>query len=162
MIFPFKEVVVPDEKTLTTKHVVSYKVIRPWLRVLIFNPANPKVSFPAMCLADTGSDITFLNTEIGEYLGYKISEGKLITIHGVGGGEIKGYFFEKVGIILNDPRGRDKPIMFEDTMGFVEGNFPLTSPEQTGVLGTEGFFRNVDVYFRYPKEIVVTPTTFVN
>jgi hypothetical protein len=52
--------------------------------------------------------------------------------------------------------------MFEDTMGFVEGNFPLTSPEQTGVLGTEGFFRNVDVYFRYPKEIVVTPTTFVN
>ena len=157
MIFPYQIVRGIDDRTYKI-----YEKALPWIKVTIFNPVNLKRSVSALCLADTGADLTFFASEIGVYLGFDIKKGKLINLNGIGGGVQPSYFFNEVGIKLEDPNGKSKPIEFIDFVGFIENEFPLLSPQQTGILGTNGFFKNVNTCFSYPKEIVVTVNANLN
>ena len=157
MVFPYRIV-----KAINDRTYQIYEKTLPWIKVVIFNPNKPRKTLSGLCLADTGADLTFFDTEIGEYLGYVTKEGRLIELTGIGGGVQRAYFFEKVGIRLEDPAEKEKSIEFIDRMGFSKNNFPLSSPQQTGILGTVGFFRNVNVYFSYPEEIKITENTNIN
>ncbi len=137
----------------------DYKIYQrtlPWIPVTIFNPAKPNKSITVLCLADTGSDQTFFTTEIGIYLGFDIAKGIVSKLYGIGGGQQTVYYFKEVGIKISDPTNKELPIEFVDSMGFTSESFPLQSPQQTGILGTVGFFRNVNMLFNYPKEMRLT------
>lgn len=157
MIFPYQVVRGIDDKTYQI-----YERTLPWIKVELFNPQNPKRTVSALSLADTGADQTFFDMEIGDYLGYRVKDGYLIELNGIGGGVQSAYLFKEVGIRLIDPIGRSKPIEFIDIMGFSKNEFPLLSPQQTGILGTMGFFRNLAACFNYPKDIKVTENTNLN
>lgn len=157
MTFPYQIVKGLDERTFKI-----YEKVLPWLRVFVFNPDNSKRGVSAFCLADTGSDLTFFTSEIGAYLGYEIKNGKKVQLNGIGGGVQEAYFFEQVGIRIEDPANKGKDIEFVDTMGFISDGFPIFSPQQTGILGTTGFFKNVNVCFSYPLEMKVTVNVNLN
>ncbi len=135
------------------KHQKVNRVV-PWINITIFNPKSPQKSIDAYCLVDSGSDTTFFTYEIGEYLGIDIPTGKMSLTYGVGGGCIK-VFYHNVGIRIEDPKGRQKIIEYEDIIGFTKSDFPNTFPQQTGILGSMGFFRNVKVTLDYPKSIII-------
>lgn len=163
MIFPYQLVRWIPESQLTRKNAKAIETIRPWLDIEIFNPLNGKhTDFLCSCLLDTGSDLTFLTDEIGEYLGYKVEKGIMGSIEGVGGGTIQTLFYEKVGLRIRDPFKRENDIEIIDKVGFVKNGFPYSNPQQTGILGSEGFFRWVSVYFNYPKQIEITENRNLN
>lgn len=125
----------------------------PWIRFGIFNPKEPaNILFP-LGLVDSGSDITFINHEFGESLGYDIKKGKKVEVFGVGGGSITVYLHE-VGFHIHDG-GREKSIIYHGLAAFTYKDFPSSMPQQTAIFGTLGFFMHVDVTLRYPKEIII-------
>lgn len=72
----------------------------PWIRIGIFNPNNPsKVIFP-MGLIDSGADISIVDREFGEELGYVITNGAPETLIGMGGGKTDGYIYTSWDILL--------------------------------------------------------------
>jgi len=52
---------------------------------------------------------------------------------------------------------KNKPITYSDFVAFTYQKFPASMPQQTAILGTIGFFKQVDVTFQYPKRILVRP-----
>jgi len=160
--FPYQLVKWMPESQLNVPGAVVTEVIRPWIDIELFNPLTKKhTGFLCSCLVDTGSDATFFNEELGQYLGYDIGAGEYREITGVGGGSVKAYFHE-VGIRVNNPVGKEKPIDIVDSMGFVPGGFPISNPQQTGILGSVGFFRYVNVYFSYPRLIQISINSNLN
>ena len=150
MTFPYQVVKGIDDRTFKI-----YEKVLPWLKVTVFNPDNPEKGVSVFCLADTGSDLTFFTSEIGIYLGYEIQNGKKVKLNGIGGGVQEASFFERVGIRIGN-------LEFIGMMGFISDGFPLFSPQQTGILGTTGFFRNANVCFSYPTEMKVTANLNLN
>ena len=134
------------------KHQKRVRIL-PWMRFGIFHPKDPSYVLYPLGLVDSGSDITFINHEFGEQLGFDIKSGKKGEVFGVGGGKIDVYF-HVVGFQIHDG-SKEKPIIYEDIAAFTYRDFPSTMPQQTAIFGTLGFFMNVDVTLRYPKEIVV-------
>ncbi len=120
----------------------------PWIRFGIYNPQNPSYALYPVGLVDSGSDITFITHELGEQLGFDIKKGAKEKVYGVGGGSID-IWFHKVGVILKD-RSQKEAINFTDQIAFAYSNFPATMPQQTAILGTIGFFRHLNVCFKYP------------
>ena len=130
----------------------------PWIRIGIFNPNIPsKVIYP-MGLIDSGADISIIDREFGEELGYVITKGSPETLIGMGGGKTDGYIHE-LGYLIENP---DKPrdiIKYKDYVVFTKNNFPATMPQQTAIFGTIGFFRHLIVTFMYPSGIQVQTRT---
>ena len=59
-------------------------------------------------MVDSGSEITFVDHEFAEVLGYNIKKGNKTEVVGVGGAHIDVYF-HKVGIIL-DTKSKERPL----------------------------------------------------
>lgn len=134
--------------------------IRPWIRVGVFNPDYPSDVIYSLSLIDSGSDISFFTDEIGELLKFEIKKGHSALVNGIGGGTITIYIHQ-VGIVLENLKTLEQ-IKFIDFIGFSAKRFPPSMPQQTGILGTQGFFRNVDITLKYPKEIIVNANTSLN
>lgn len=134
------------------KHQKRERIL-PWVRFGIFNPKDQSQTLYPLGLIDSGSDITFINHEFGKQLGFDIKKGLKSEVYGIGGGKIEVYF-HVVGFYLHDGSEK-KPIVYRDTAAFTYRDFPSTMPQQTAILGTLGFFRNVDVMLYYPKYIIV-------
>ena len=136
------------------RHQVRERIL-PWIRFGIFNPKNDsKILYP-LGLIDSGSDITFIDHELGEELGINIKKGKLVEVMGVGGGIIKIYF-HRISFILHDG-SKAKPIKYDSFAGFSYSEFPKSIPQQTAILGTAGFFDQVNINFMYPHRILIEP-----
>ena len=135
------------------KHQKRERIL-PWIRFGIFNPKSPDNVIYPVGLVDSGSDLTFINYELGEELGFDIQKGIKDQVLGVGGGKID-VWFHKVGVILEDKK-TDETIKFIDQIAFTYSDFPSSMPQQTAILGTLGFFRHVNVTFKYPVMISVT------
>lgn len=128
----------------------------PWVRVGIFNPKNPEEIIYALGLVDSGADITILDREIGEELGFEIEKGISQKIFGVGGGFIRG-FVHKVGYLIENPEKPKDLTKYQDLAVFTKNPFPSTMPQQTAIFGTIGFFRHLMVTFIFPKSIIIDP-----
>lgn len=129
--------------------------ILPWIRFGIFNPKNAEEVLYPVGLVDSGSDVTIIDYEFGERLGYEVHSGQKQKIFGVGGGFITVYF-HKVGFLIHD--GSDEsPIRYQDLVAFTIEKFPPTMPQQTAILGTIGFFRHFRVTFEFPHQIGLIP-----
>jgi len=139
------------------KHQKRERIL-PWIRFGIFNPNDKfKILYP-VGLIDSGSDISIINYEFGEKLGFGIEKGVKEKVYGVGGGSIDIYF-HKVGLSLYDG-SKEKPIVYEDIVAFTYKKFPATMPQQTAILGTMGFFRHVNVTLKYPENIFIEAKKF--
>lgn len=125
----------------------------PWIRFGIYNPKSPTTKVFPIGLLDTGSEISFIDTEIGEALGFPITKGYSIDVKGVGGGTIKVYL-HKVGIYLESNKDNEV-IDYTGLVGFTNSNFPKSMPQQTAILGTLGFFEYVSARFDHPKEMTL-------
>lgn len=136
------------------KHQKKERIL-PWIRFGIFNPKDKSSILYPVGLVDSGSDVTIIDYEFAQELGIEIKKGKKSKIFGVGGGKIEAWFHE-IGFLIQD-NNNNKPIVYKDLAGFVYERFPLTMPQQTAILGTIGFFRQLKVAFDYPKSIFIEP-----
>lgn len=136
------------------KHQKRERIL-PWLRFGIFNLKDQSNILYPVGLIDSGSDVTIIDHEFGEKLGIEIKEGIKDKIYGVGGGHIE-VWFHKVGLSVQDGSKR-KAIIYSDLVAFTYEKFSATMPQQTAILGTIGFFRQLDVTFKYPKNIFIEP-----
>ena len=126
----------------------------PWIRIGIFNPNNPsKVIYP-MGLIDSGADISIVDREIGDELGYCIEKGRPETLMGMGGGKTDGFVHE-LGYLIENPDNPEDNIKYKDYVVFTKNSFPVTMPQQTAIYGTIGFFRHLMITFLYPSGIQV-------
>jgi hypothetical protein len=134
------------------KHQKRERIL-PWVRFGIFNPDDKdKILYP-LGLVDSGSDVTIVNHEFGENLGYSIEKGVKDQIVGFGGAKVP-VFFHPVGFYIYDG-SKEKPIIYQDFVAFSKGKFPSSMPQQTAILGTIGLFRHLKVTFEFPKQISV-------
>lgn len=124
----------------------------PWIRFGIYNTEDKSNIVYPLGLVDSGSEITIINREFGETLGLDIRKGKKVEVVGVGGGKINVYLL-KIGFSIDNRDG--SLITYEDLAGFADTGFPLSMPQQTAILGTVGFFQNVDIKLAWPKEILI-------
>lgn len=135
------------------KHQKREKIL-PWFRFGIFNPQNTsKIVYP-LGLVDSGSDLTIIDHELGEELGFNIKKGKKTKVVGVGGGYIEGYL-HRIGFNIEDFKNKKKSIIYEDLGLFTYKKFPKSMPQQTSILGTLGFFRNLEITLKYPDVIII-------
>ena len=104
-------------------------------------------------LVDSGSEITFISHEFGEQLGFDIKKGVKDQVIGVGGASIDIYY-HKAGLILED-KAKKEDCKFTDMMAFTYSDFPISMPQQTAILGTIGFFRHLNVCFKFPSHISI-------
>ena len=126
----------------------------PWIRIGIFNPANPsKVIYP-MGLIDSGAEISIVDRELGEELGYEVVKGKPETLIGMGGGKTVGFIHE-LGYIIEDPDNSKNTIRYKEYVVLTKNSFPETMPQQTAIYGSIGFFRHLMVTFAYPTGIQI-------
>lgn len=126
----------------------------PWIKVGVFNPHNPEKIIYPLGLVDSGSDLTIINREIGESLGYEIERGRKEKIRGLGGGSLIGYI-HKLGYIIENPEKPKDIIKYSDIVAFTKNVFPISYPQQTAIFGTLGFFRHLMVTFVFPKKIII-------
>jgi hypothetical protein len=135
------------------KHQPRERIL-PWIRFGVFNPKDKsKILYP-VGLIDSGSDLTIIDCEIGQNLGFNIKKGKEVDIVGLGGKSIKAYLHQ-TGFCFNDEDSKE-PVIYEDYIAFTEQPFPQSTPQQTAILGTHGFFNHFNVTFKYPVLISVT------
>jgi len=127
----------------------------PWMRFGISNPKKKSEIIYPVALVDSGSDVTIVDYEIGEKLGYNIKKGIRDKVIGVGGGSIEIYWH--IAIYHIHDGSNEKPITYEDRIAFAYKKFPISMPQQTAILGTIGFFRNLEVTFEHPEYIFVKP-----
>lgn len=126
----------------------------PWIRVGIFNPRDPSVVVYTVGLVDSGADVSIIDREVGEELGYEIEKGGKEQIVGLGGGVTQG-FVHKVGFKLENLSEPKDIIKYTDLVVFTKNTFPTTMPQQTAIYGTIGFFRHLMVTFIYPQQIII-------
>lgn len=90
------------------------------------NPKDEKNIVYPLGLVDSGSDITIIDHEFGEALGFdlqKARRGQKITVTGVGGGKINIYLYE-VGFLLGERSGME-PINTQTLSALRAQIFPL-------------------------------------
>lgn len=148
MEFPYYKV------TYFPKHQKFNKLL-PWIRVGLFNLSNPCKIVNVLGLVDSGAEITFVDHEIGEFLGLDFKKTKKDKVYGVGGGSIS-IRYKQVGLCIEDTV-RESKFIYQDFVGFADKPFPLSMPQQTAIFGTIGFFRHLEVTFRYPTSIFINP-----
>jgi|SRR3989344_3454172 len=126
----------------------------PWIRVGIYNPKDQSKIIYTLGLVDSGADISIIDREIGEELGFEIEKGSKQEIIGVGGGLTKGFLHE-VGYRLENLSNHKDVIQYIDYAIFTKNTFSTTMPQQTAIYGTIGFFRRLLVTFVYPTRIII-------
>lgn len=126
----------------------------PWIRVGIYNPKDRARIIYTLGLVDSGADISIIDREIGEELGFKIEKGSKQEIIGVGGGVTHGFLHE-VGYRLENPDDFKNVVQYVDYAIFTKNTFSTSMPQQTAIYGTIGFFRHLMVTFYYPKQIII-------
>lgn len=129
----------------------------PWIKVGIFNPQNPANIIYPLGLVDSGSDLTIIDREIGENLGYeieKVPKVNKVKIEGLGGGSITG-FVHKMGYLIQNRNNPKDIIKYFDIVTFTKNVFPRSYPQQTAIFGTVGFFKHLIVTFMYPRKIII-------
>ncbi|MDO8487242.1 MAG: hypothetical protein Q7S45_03040 [Candidatus Curtissbacteria bacterium] len=122
----------------------------PWINIGIKKPGKEDTIWP-LGLVDSGAEITILDREIGEELGFNFKKAARDIITGFGGGKVE-VFLLQAEFVIDDNSGKE-PIIYKDLLGFTKGQFPQTHPQQTAIFGTIGLFRNAQVNFRYPTNI---------
>lgn len=122
----------------------------PWINIGIRKPGSSKTIYP-LGLVDSGAELTIIEKEIGEELGFNFAKAEKATLTGFGGGKVPVLILE-ADYEIDDKRGK-KPIVYRDLVGFTQQSFPQTHPQQTAIFGTIGLFRDVKVTFDYPKNI---------
>lgn len=122
----------------------------PWINIGIKKQNTEETIWP-LGLVDSGADITIVDREIGEELGFDFKKALKDTITGFGGAKVEVLILE-AEFVLDDNKG-GKPIIYKDFLGFTKGQFPQSHPQQTAIFGTIGLFRNVEVTFDYPRNI---------
>ena len=122
----------------------------PWINIGLRKSGNPKTIYP-LGLVDSGAELTIVDREIGEELGFNFAKAKKGEVIGFGGGKVEVLLLE-AEYEIDDKKGK-KPIIFRDLVAFTKRSFPQTHPQQTAIFGTIGLFRNVKVTFNYPKKI---------
>lgn len=122
----------------------------PWINIGIKKPGEDLPVWP-LGLVDSGAEITIVDREIGEELGFNFKKAIKDTIRGFGGGRVEVLILE-AEFVIDDNKGK-KPIIYKDFLGFTKGKFPATHPQQTAIFGTIGLFRNVQVTFSFPRKI---------
>jgi len=122
----------------------------PWINIGIRKIGSPKTLYP-LGLVDSGAELTVMDKEIGEELGFNFSKAKRGNMTGFGGGKVEILILE-AEYEIDDKSGK-KPIVYRDLLAFTRTPFPQTHPQQTAIFGTIGLFRNVKVAFSYPKNI---------
>jgi len=136
------------------KHQKRERIL-PWIRFGIFNLKDKTRILYPVGLVDSGSDVTIADHEFAKELGIEIKKGEKSKIYGVGGGSLE-VWFHKVGLFIHN--GSDKKlVVYQDFVGFTYEKFPFSMPQQTAILGTIGFFRNLKVALEYPKRMVIRP-----
>ncbi len=128
----------------------------PWIRFGIYNPENESKILYLVGLIDSGADLTIIHREFGEELGFNIEKGKKINMVGLGGAIVKGYL-HTVGFKISDIKEKEKPITYIDFAVFTSREFPTSNPQQTAILGTQGFFNHIQICFDYPERIFIEP-----
>lgn len=78
----------------------------PWIRFGIANSKTKSEIVYPIGLIDSGSEITFVDYEIGKELGFDIEAGKSDKIYGVGGGSIEVYY-HKATLYVQDNRSEE-------------------------------------------------------
>jgi hypothetical protein len=127
----------------------------PWINIGFRKPVIPKTIYP-LGLVDSGAELTIVDIEIGEELGFNFAKAKKSSLTGFGGGKIPVLILE-AEYEINDNSGK-KSIVYRDLVGFTKQAFSQTHPQQTAIFGTVGFFRNVQVTFNYPENIHIERT----
>ena len=122
----------------------------PWINIGIRKPGNSKTIYP-LGLVDSGAELTVIDKEIGDELGFNFAKARKGEMTGFGGAKVEVLILE-AEYEIDDKRG-DKPIIYRDLVAFTKRAFPQTHPQQTAIFGTIGLFRNVRVTFNYPKNI---------
>lgn len=143
MDFPYTTVVDwPKHKTRTR--------ILPWINIGIRKPGGKAAVWP-LGLVDSGADITVVDKEIADELGFSFKKAIKETIRGFGGGTVNVYVVE-AEYEINDNSGKT-PIIYRDLIAFTQTTFPQSHPQQTAIFGTIGLFRQVKVVFDFPNKI---------
>ena len=125
----------------------------PWVRFGIFNPRRPnKILYP-LGLVDSGADITVIEREFGEELLFEIEKGQKDKIIGYGGSSVPVYY-HNVGFLIED-LNQTVVKTYTSGVGFTADTFPKTMPQQTAILGRQGFFDKFSVTFNHPENITV-------
>ncbi len=122
----------------------------PWINIGIRNHGSQKTIYP-LGLVDSGAELTIVDREIGEELGFNFSRANKGAVTGFGGGRIEVLFMEAEYEIHDN--SRKKPIIYRDLVAFTRQAFAQTHPQQSAIFGTIGLFRNVKVTFDYPSNI---------
>lgn len=122
----------------------------PWINIGIRKPNGSNTIYP-LGLVDSGAELTIIDGEIGEELGFDLKKAKQVTLTGFGGSQVPVLILE-AELEIDDKSGK-KPIIYRDLVGFTKQKFPQSHPQQTAIFGTIGLFRNVQVNFRYPNNI---------
>jgi len=130
----------------------------PWILFGIFNLKDESNVLYPVGLIDSGSEITIIDHEFAEKLGIEIKSGIKNRVYGVGGGYID-IWSHKVGLSIRDGKSKE-PVIYTDFVAFTYEKFPASMPQQTAILGTIGFFRQLDVTLKYPRSIFVEPKKF--
>lgn len=126
----------------------------PWIKIGVFNSQNPANIIYPLGLVDSGSDLTIIDREVGENLGYEIEKGSKVKIEGLGGGSITG-FVHKVGYLIQNRINPKDIIKYFDVVAFTKNVFPRSYPQQTAIFGTIGFFKHLMVTFMYHQKIII-------
>jgi|SRR3990167_3031922 len=122
----------------------------PWINIGIRKPGNLTTIYP-LGLVDSGAEVTMVDREIGEELGFNFKKAKKDTVTGFGGGKVSVLYLE-AEYVIDDKSGKE-PIIYRDFAGFTQYPFPQTHPQQTAIFGTIGLFKNVRVTFSFPRNI---------
>ena len=122
----------------------------PWINIGIRKFGGKEIVNP-LGLIDSGADITIVDREIGEELGFNFKKAKSDFITGFGGAKVDVFILD-CEYIIDDNKGK-QPIIYRDLIGFVQNQFPNSHPQQTAIFGTIGLFRNVSVTFDFPRNI---------
>ncbi|MBI2326929.1 hypothetical protein HYU92_01275 [Candidatus Curtissbacteria bacterium] len=122
----------------------------PWINIGIRKIGKEKTIWP-LGLVDSGADLTIVDREIGDELGFDFKKARKNFITGFGGAKVEVLLTE-AEYVIDDNKGK-RPIIYRDLIGFTKGQFPLSHPQQTAIFGTIGLFRNVHVEFDFPRNI---------
>ena len=123
--------------------IFSYEEITPIIRrpiipILLLSDTHFAIY---KALIDSGADYCIFSTDLAVLLGIDLSYKNKVSVTGVGGHEVKGYW-KKITIRIGDIIYSTK-IIFGEISGFGHG-----------ILGQKGFFDHFDVKLSYNKQII--------
>lgn len=122
----------------------------PWINIGIRKPDSKHTVWP-LGLVDSGADLTIVDKEIGDELGFNFKKAKKDFVTGFGGAKVEVLIV--VGEFVIDDKSGKKPIIYQDLIAFTKTKFPPSHPQKTAIFGTIGLFRKVQVTFTFPTNI---------